>query len=37
MKTYWGIIRNPLSPGGNKGHTYFQLDARLFKNRSVDF
>ena len=21
MKNYWGVILNPLGPGGNKGHT----------------
>ena len=31
MKTYWGVILNPLRFGGNKGHTYFHLAARLFK------
>ena len=31
MKTYWGVIINPLRPAGNKGRTYSHLVARLFK------
>ena len=31
IKTYWGVILNPLRPGGNKGQTYFHLAARLLK------